>query len=153
MNNDNVNRPSHYTDGKIEVIDFIEDKKLGFHLGNAVKYISRVGKKDPDKKVEDLQKAIWYLEREIKGTDIIKTPAKKLPFGSDTKASQELTDLLESLPQKVFYRAKVASSGVIYLIKEGRLKEYVHYIDCKHSHPILNLYWDDETFTQLNLSI
>ena len=31
--NDPVNHPSHYTDGKIEVIDFIEDKKLGFHLG------------------------------------------------------------------------------------------------------------------------
>ena len=34
--NANVNHPAHYTDGKIEVIDFIEDKKLGFHLGNAV---------------------------------------------------------------------------------------------------------------------
>ena len=63
--NDNVNRPAHYTDGKIEVIDFIEDKKLGFHLGNAVKYISRAGKKDPTKIVEDLKKAIWYLERFI----------------------------------------------------------------------------------------
>ena len=62
---DAVNRPSHYTDGKIEVIDFIEDKKLGFHLGNAVKYIARAGKKDPTKKVEDLQKAAWYIPREI----------------------------------------------------------------------------------------
>lgn len=65
MGNDNVNKPDHYTDGKIEVIDFIEDKKLGFNLGNAVKYISRAGKKDPTKNVEDLQKAKWYLEREI----------------------------------------------------------------------------------------
>ena len=63
---DPVNRPSHYTDGKIEVIDFIEDKKLGFCLGNAVKYISRAGKKDPTKEVEDLQKAKWYVERRIK---------------------------------------------------------------------------------------
>lgn len=62
---DVVNKPAHYTDGNIEVIDFIEDKKLGFHLGNAVKYISRAGKKDPAKTVEDLQKAKWYLEREI----------------------------------------------------------------------------------------
>ena len=62
---DVVNKPAHYTDGNIEVIDFIEDKKLGFHLGNAVKYISRSGKKDPTKTVEDLQKAKWYLEREI----------------------------------------------------------------------------------------
>lgn len=63
--NDPVNHPSHYTDGKIEVIDFIEDKKLGFHLGNAVKYISRAGKKDPAKTVEDLEKAIWYIKRFI----------------------------------------------------------------------------------------
>ena len=63
--NDPVNHPSHYTDGKIEVIDFIEDKKLGFHLGNAVKYISRAGKKDPNKEIEDLEKAIWYIQRKI----------------------------------------------------------------------------------------
>ena len=63
---DFVNHPSHYTDGKIEVIDFIEDKKLGFNLGNSVKYISRAGKKNPEKIVEDLQKAAWYLDREIK---------------------------------------------------------------------------------------
>ena len=62
---DNVNHPSHYTSGKIEVIDFIEDKELGFHLGNAVKYISRAGRKNPDKIVEDLQKAVWYINREI----------------------------------------------------------------------------------------
>lgn len=58
-----VNHPSHYTDGKIEVIDFIEDKKLGFCLGNAVKYISRAGKKDKSKEAEDIKKAIWYLNR------------------------------------------------------------------------------------------
>ena len=63
---DPVNHPSHYTDGKIEVIDYIEDKKLGFCLGNAVKYISRAGKKDPTKEVEDLKKALWYVERRIK---------------------------------------------------------------------------------------
>ena len=63
--NDTVNHPSHYNDGKIEVIDYIEDKKLGFCLGNAVKYISRAGKKDKSKEVEDLRKAIWYIERRI----------------------------------------------------------------------------------------
>ena len=63
--NDPVNHPSHYTDGKIEVIDFIEDKKLGYHLGNAVKYISRAGKKDPAKEIEDLQKAVWYINRKM----------------------------------------------------------------------------------------
>lgn len=64
-NHDPVNRPSHYTDGKIEVISYIRDKKLGFCLGNAVKYISRAGKKDPTKIVEDLKKAIWYINNHI----------------------------------------------------------------------------------------
>ena len=62
---DNVNHPSHYTSGQIEVIDFIEDQHLGFHLGNTVKYISRAGRKDPARTVEDLRKAAWYLNRQI----------------------------------------------------------------------------------------
>lgn len=68
---DAVNRPSHYADSKIEVIDYIEDKNLGFCLGNAVKYISRAGKKKDNgrdikaKEIEDLQKAIWYINRRI----------------------------------------------------------------------------------------
>lgn len=61
--NDAVNHPSHYTDGKYEVIDFIEQWGLPYHLGNAVKYICRAGKKDPDKYVEDLEKALWYIHR------------------------------------------------------------------------------------------
>lgn len=62
---DPVSHPSHYTDGKIEVIDFIEDKRLNFHRGNAVKYVCRAGKKDPGKEIEDLEKARWYIDREI----------------------------------------------------------------------------------------
>lgn len=60
---DAVNHPKHYTDGKYECIDFIESWGLGFHLGNAVKYITRAGKKDPQKTKEDLEKALWYLKR------------------------------------------------------------------------------------------
>ena len=63
---DAVNHPSHYTDGGIETIDFIEAKKLPYHLGNAIKYISRAGKKGENKTIEDLQKAVWYVERYIK---------------------------------------------------------------------------------------
>ena len=62
---DMVNNPAHYTAGKIEVIAFIEDQKLNYHRGNAIKYICRAGRKNPDKEVEDLQKAIFYLKREI----------------------------------------------------------------------------------------
>lgn len=69
---DNVNRPQHYADSKIEVIDYIEDKNLGFCLGNVIKYVSRAGKKhsvgktDKEKMIEDLNKAKWYLNRRIK---------------------------------------------------------------------------------------
>lgn len=65
VTHDNVNHPDHYNHGKIEVIDFIEDQHLGFHLGNAVKYISRAGRKNPDKTIEDLRKAVWYINRQI----------------------------------------------------------------------------------------
>lgn len=65
MNDDLVNSPPHYTHGKYECIDVIEDWRLGFCLGNAIKYICRCGKKDGGDMVQDLKKAIWYLEREI----------------------------------------------------------------------------------------
>lgn len=83
--NDVVNHPSHYTDGKIEVIDFIEDKGLGFCLGNAVKYISRAGKKYPDKEIEDLEKAIWYIKRRI----------KELKSGEPEKINERLEEMIE----------------------------------------------------------
>ena len=62
--NDPVNHPSHYVSGrKYEPIEVIEDWELGFCLGNAVKYISRAGRKNDT--LEDLKKARWYLDREI----------------------------------------------------------------------------------------
>lgn len=60
-----VSHPAHYNAGKIEVIEAIEDWKVSFHRGNAIKYIARAGKKDPTKECEDLEKAVWYLNREI----------------------------------------------------------------------------------------
>lgn len=70
VKDDPVNHPSHYTDGKIEVISFIEDKGLieGFCKGNAIKYISRAGKKESaalqidEKEIQDIKKARWYLD-------------------------------------------------------------------------------------------
>lgn len=60
---DVINHPSHYTRGKIEVIDFIEDQQLPYHLGNVIKYVARAGYKGD--KLEDLKKARWYLDRYI----------------------------------------------------------------------------------------
>jgi len=70
---DMVNHPPHYTSGKIEVIDFIDDQKLGFYEGQVIKYVARAGKKIPKgvalathARLEDLQKAQWYLNRLVK---------------------------------------------------------------------------------------
>jgi hypothetical protein len=63
---DNINHPLHYggEHNQYEAIKVIEAWELNFCLGNAVKYISRAGKKT-ESKTEDLKKAIWYLEREL----------------------------------------------------------------------------------------
>lgn len=61
---DPVNHPSHYTDG-IETIDYIESKHFPYHIGNAVKYLSRAGKKNPAETITDLRKAVWYINRYI----------------------------------------------------------------------------------------
>ena len=60
---DPVNHPSHYKVGGIETIDFIEAKKLNYNLGNVVKYLTRAEHKGNRK--QDLEKARWYLSREI----------------------------------------------------------------------------------------
>lgn len=64
-----VDHPDHYggADNPYETIKVIEAWDLGFHLGNAVKYISRAGKKKDA--LVDLKKAAWYLEREIARRD------------------------------------------------------------------------------------
>ena len=73
---DVINHPQHYTQGKIEVIDFIEDKGLNFNLGNVVKYVARAGHKKSSgksmdaKALEDLKKAQWYLNREISSREV-----------------------------------------------------------------------------------
>lgn len=62
-----VNHPAHYNAGKYEAIAVIEDWKLGFNVGNTVKYISRYMYKG--KPLEDLKKAAWYLQREIENIE------------------------------------------------------------------------------------
>lgn len=64
-NKEAVNHPKHYggEDNPYEAIKVIEAWDLGFCLGNTVKYISRCGKKDDE--LQELEKALWYLQREI----------------------------------------------------------------------------------------
>jgi len=61
----NVDHPTHYRPGLYEAINVIEAWRLNFSLGNAVKYIARAGWKNSAK--EDIEKAIWYLNRELDG--------------------------------------------------------------------------------------
>ena len=60
---DVINHPPHYKFGGVETIDFIEAKKLNYHLGNVVKYVTRADHKG--ERLENLKKARWYLDREI----------------------------------------------------------------------------------------
>ena len=62
-----INHPPHYggADDPFEAIKVIEAWGSDFHIGNVIKYLSRAGKKDPDKLLQDLEKAKWYLDRKI----------------------------------------------------------------------------------------
>ena len=70
-NKEQVNHPGHYggSENVYEAIKVIEAWDLGFHLGNTVKYISRAGKKETDKELQDLRKAAWYLQRHIENLE------------------------------------------------------------------------------------
>jgi hypothetical protein len=60
-----VNHPDHYHKDTVEVITIIEAWGLNFSRGNVLKYLARAGHKDPSRELEDLEKAQWYLSREI----------------------------------------------------------------------------------------
>ncbi len=69
--NEQVNHPQHYggSENVYETIKVIDNWQLGFNLGNTIKYISRAGKKDPKKQLEDLKKAKFYLDYHIKSLE------------------------------------------------------------------------------------
>ena len=67
MEDDAVNHPSHYTQGKIEVLDFILDQKFGYLAGQVIKYMCRYRYKGNPK--QDLEKARFYLNRLIEGEE------------------------------------------------------------------------------------
>ena len=75
-----INHPSHYNQGKFEVIDVIQDWGLNFTLGNVVKYIARAAHKGEE--IQDLQKARWYLNYEIDQAILRKEKESDLTKGS-----------------------------------------------------------------------
>lgn len=66
-----ISHPSYYTQG-IECMDYIESHKLNYARGNIIKYVTRAGLKDKSKEVEDLEKARWYINREIERIKAVK---------------------------------------------------------------------------------
>ena len=79
---DNVNHPSHYCDGrKYEPVEVILDWELDFLLGNALKYISRCGRKGSEEDaIEDLEKAVWYIQKRI---DVLRAGSGKVELPGD----------------------------------------------------------------------
>ena len=71
MGDEMINNPIHYggKENVYETIKVIDNWELDFLLGNTIKYISRAGKKDPTKKLEDLKKDLFYLERKTKNLE------------------------------------------------------------------------------------
>ena len=71
--------PSYYKRGSTDVWDFIREQELNFHLGNAIKYICRAGYKDS--KIQDLEKAIHYLNNELDNEkDIYFRASQGIPY-------------------------------------------------------------------------
>lgn len=98
---DSVSHPPHYNAGKIEVIEFIEDQRLGYHLSSVIKYVCRAGRKDKSKRIEDLRKALWYLMRKIellecKERDLTPLRPNQMATPSDIKLTICVTIFLEA---------------------------------------------------------
>lgn len=105
---DMVNHPPHYRAGGFECIEIIEAYRLGYHLGNALKYLWRAGRKSPDV-IVDLRKAVWYCRRAVdRGHDMthgIPSPSRPLPLaiadalGLSVTLTRALSAILTPSPQ------------------------------------------------------
>ena len=124
MTFDPVNKPSHYAEGRqFETIEVIEDWKLSYRLGNCVKYISRAGRKGDRR--QDLEKAAWYLQREIEAID--------KPSQYEPPADVQYEDVLEYYGQSIDLDeawpnqgtcGPVGSSGVDVLFEDDEFDLY-----------------------------
>ena len=108
MPSDPVNHPDHYTEGGIETIDYIEAKGFNYHLGNAIKYISRAGLKEDE--IEDIKKAIWYLNRYLNKCKT--SPSQSTELEGTSRSKKSHSDPLMSL------RAQVGGDWMINPQKE-----------------------------------
>lgn len=111
---DKINHPSWYTDGKYETIDAIESWKMDYHLGNAVKYLSRAGKKDSA--LDDLKKARWYVAREMENRKHALQP-KKIDVESYIDDKEIENDAAEAL--RCVAGAQGNSENAVELLKKA----------------------------------
>lgn len=99
MDRSNIDHPKHYNIGTIEVIAAIEDWNLGFHLGNALKYIARAPYKGRER--EDLEKALWYVQRamEVKPITVVggRHAIDPNTFATDWKLDSRLRAVVVSI--------------------------------------------------------
>ena len=129
---DNVKNPSHYNRGKIEVWEFIEDQGFDYQTGNAVKYIVGAVFKDPSKEVEDLQKAIAFLDRKIKvleGTTNVNTKITNFLDFTETLTSKQR----EFLENKFNVCANMLSAAIDNCIREETMHAEKECIKWFHS--------------------
>lgn len=102
----NVNHPSHYhSNSGIEVIDAIEAWKLNFSRGNAIKYIARASYKDSDKEIEDLEKARWYIDREIQRLQKIKKETMTINIEPSNCTVTNTTDEIKNYVENMFKKS------------------------------------------------
>lgn len=100
MADSNSTGPRYYKRGSIQVWDFIRDQDLNFHLGNAIKYICRAGYKNVDGRspqyayIQDLTKAIHYLQNELESQILSEQPSKGIPekFPGQEQYESSFTD-------------------------------------------------------------
>jgi hypothetical protein len=125
---DAVNHPKHYNMGKIEVAEFIEDQRLGFHLGNVVKYICRAGfkEKSVSSSIKDFEKAVWYLRREIelrKAHLDNREPCRPNEMTEDSKTEKFTREFNQQT--EIFIEAMLADKSLMF--QEGfEALEHIH---------------------------
>lgn len=127
---DNVNHPSHYNQGSIETIDFIEavlvkyPARIRYHLGNVIKYVSRAPYKNGK---EDLEKARWYLNRALKDITVPVSPIK--PFFTTIDTESYVTGVANSYQEKGLY---LYADSILYTLlnETGYVEEVLR--DCLH---------------------
>tara|TARA_Y100000768_G_C23976003_1_gene683117 strand:- start:1963 stop:2304 length:342 start_codon:yes stop_codon:yes gene_type:complete len=109
-----VKGPNYYQRGSIQAWDFIRDQGLNFHLGNAIKYICRAGHKES--KVEDLKKAIHYLENELQHTESAGKRyfphTKPLPLDIDIKDAPGPSNRVPASVQPSWWNEPARSSEI-----------------------------------------